>query len=422
MNLLASGPLCGTVAIPGDKSLSHRALMLNGFASGRARIRGLLASEDVAATARCMTALGVGITKEDDGVIVEGRGGALLEPPDVLDCGNSGTTIRLLTGLLSGQDLLAVLTGDPSLRRRPMARISRPLREMGARIDGREEGGRAPLTIRGGALVNRTFRPEHASAQVKTALLLVGLQGAGTQTIIEPGQSRDHTERMLAAMGVVLRREGLAVSLDGGQRLSACDVDVPGDISSAAFFLVAASILPGSELRLTGVGLNPTRSGILDVLWRMGADITIEEAREVCGEPVGDLIVRSAALCGTIIGGAEIPRLIDELPILAVAAAAASGQTTVSDAAELRVKESDRIATTVAMLASFGAAIFPKPDGFVIDGGVALQPGTVHPRGDHRIAMAGAVAGLLVGCELADPGCMAVSFPGFLSTLSALQG
>ncbi len=422
MNLPASGPLRGTVAIPGDKSLSHRALMLNGFASGRARIRGLLASEDVAATARCMTALGVAITEDDGGVIVEGRAGTLLEPSDVLDCGNSGTTIRLLTGLLSGQDMLAVLTGDASLRRRPMARVSCPLREMGARIAGRDGGGRAPLTVRGSALVNRTFRPAHASAQVKTALLLAGLQGDGTQTIIEPGQSRDHTERMLSAMGADLRRAGLTVSLDGGQRLRARDVDVPGDISSAAFFLVAASLRPGSELRLTGVGLNPTRSGILDVLWRMGADITVEGAREVCGEPVGDLIVRSAPLHGTTIGGAEIPRLIDELPVLAVAAAAAAGQTTVSDAAELRVKESDRIATTVAMLSSFGAAITPRPDGFVVDGGVALQPGTVHPRGDHRIAMAGAVAGLLVGCELADPDCMAVSFPGFLSTLSALQG
>lgn len=422
MNLSASGPLRGTVAVPGDKSLSHRALMLNGFASGRARVRGLLDSEDVASTARCMTALGVTITEDGDSVIVEGRGGRLVEPADVLDCGNSGTTIRLLTGLLAGQDMLAVLTGDSSLRRRPMARVSRPLAEMGARIDGRDGGGLAPLVVRGGPLINRTFRPAHASAQVKTALLLAGLQGAGTQRIIEPGQSRDHTERMLSAMGATLHRDGLTVSLDGGQHLTACDVDVPGDISSAAFFLVAASILPGSELRLTGVGLNPTRSGILDVLWRMGADITVEGAREVCGEPIGDLIVRSAPLHGTTIGGAEIPRLIDELPILAVAAATASGQTTVTDAAELRVKESDRIATTVAMLASFGASISPRPDGFTVDGGAALRPGSVHPRGDHRIAMAGAVAGLLVGCELSDPDCMAVSFPGFLSTLSALQG
>ncbi|MFT5682080.1 MAG: 3-phosphoshikimate 1-carboxyvinyltransferase [Myxococcota bacterium] len=421
MILQASGAIRGTVVIPGDKSLSHRALMLNGFASGRARVRGLLDSEDVAATARCMTALGATITTEDGSVFVEGCGGVLSEPADVLNCGNSGTTMRLLTGLLAGQSLLAVLTGDDSLRSRPMARVSHPLRTMGARIDGRADGGLAPLVVRGGALTNRTFRPAHASAQVKTALLLAGLQGMGTQTIVEPRLSRDHTERMLAAMGVSLQREGTAVSLVGGQRLTACDVDVPGDISSAAFFLVAASILPGSQLRLTGVGINPTRSGILDVLWRMGADITIEDAREVCGEPVADLVVRSAPLHGTTIGGGEIPRLIDELPVIAVAAAVASGQTTVTDAAELRVKESDRIATTVAMLRSFGARITPQPDGFVVDGGTPLHSGEIHPRGDHRIAMAGAVAGLLAGGTLSDPDCMAVSFPGFLATLSALQ-
>ncbi len=422
MNLSAAGALRGTVWVPGDKSLSHRALMLNGLASGRARIRGLLDSEDVRSTARCLSALGVGITRAADEVIVEGRDGVLCEPGDVLDCGNSGTTIRLLTGILAGQSFLSVLTGDESLRRRPMARVSEPLRSMGARIDGRQGGGLAPLVVRGTALDNRTFRPAHASAQVKTALLLAGLQGQGTQTIIEPGRSRDHTERMLAAMGARLLCQGATVSLEGGQRLAARDVDVPGDISSAAFFLVAASIRPGSELCLKGVGLNPTRAGILDVLWRMGADITIEHAGEVCGEPVGDLIVRSSPLRGTIIGGDEIPRLIDELPVLAVAAAVATGRTTVTDAAELRVKESDRIATTVAMLRSFGASIEPRPDGFVVDGGAPLHPGEIHPHGDHRIAMAGAVASLLTGGTLSDPDCMAVSFPGFLRILLALQG
>ena len=395
--------------------------MLNGLATGRARIRGLLDSEDVRSTARCMAALGVDIVEEDGAVVVTGSGGRLSEPDDVLDCGNSGTTIRLLTGLLAGQPLVAVLTGDGSLRRRPMARVSEPLRRMGARIDGRDGGRLAPLVVRGGALRNQVFRPAHASAQVKTALLLAGLQGHGTQTIIEPGQSRDHTERMLAAMGVALTREGTTVTMAGGQGLRACDVEVPGDISSAAFFLVAASILPGSEVMLTGVGLNPTRSGIVDVLLRMGADITIESAREVCGEPVADLIVRGTTLRGATISGAEIPRLIDELPVIAVAAAAASGTTTVTDAAELRVKESDRIATTAAMMDSFGADFTEHHDGFTIQGGRPLRPGEVHPRGDHRIAMAGAVACLLTGGTVLEPACMAVSFPGFLQALSLLQ-
>jgi 3-phosphoshikimate 1-carboxyvinyltransferase len=368
-----------------------------------------------------MAALGVKIHEEDDAVVVTGAGGTLNEPSGVLNCGNSGTTIRLLTGLLAGQALMAVLTGDASLRRRPMARISEPLRKMGARIDGRAGGRLAPLVVRGGALDNQTFRPAHASAQVKTALLLAGLQGRGLQSIVEPVQSRDHTERMFAAMGVSLTKEGSTVSMEGGQRLQARDVEVPGDISSAAFFLVAASILPGSEVMLTGVGINPTRSGIIDVLLRMGADITIDAIRDVCGEPVADLIVRSSTLHGTTISGAEIPRLIDELPVIAVAAAAASGKTTVSNAAELRVKESDRIATTAAMMTSFGADFTQHPDGFTIRGGSPLRPGMVHPHGDHRIAMAGAVASLIVGGTVVDPACMAVSFPDFLPSLSLLQ-
>ena len=421
MILTPSGALRGTLTVPGDKSISHRSLMLNGLAAGRARVRGLLDSADVRSTARCMAAMGVEITEDGPDVLVTGRDLDLCEPADVLDCGNSGTTMRLLAGILAGQPMLAVLTGDGSLRRRPMARVSVPLRKMGAQIDGRQGGALAPLVIRGGSLTNQHFAPAHASAQVKTALLLAGLRGEGMQTIAEPGPSRDHTERMLEAMGAVLQREGLTVSLTGGQRLSACDVDVPGDISSAAFFLVAASILPGSEVCLKNVGLNPTRSGILDVLHRMGADITVENAAEVCGEPVGDLVVRSAALSGTTIGGAEIPRLIDELPVIAVAAAAASGQTTVSGAAELRVKESDRIATTAAMLTSFGVRIEERPDGFVVEGGARFSPGAVHPHGDHRIAMAGAVAALVAGGTLHDPGCMSVSFPSFLTDLAGLQ-
>ncbi len=418
------GPLSGTLSLPGDKSISHRALIFNALAAGQAQVRGILDSEDVRATARCLAALGVSIAWEADAVTITGRDMALSEPDDVLDCGNSGTTMRLLAGVLAGQPMLAVLTGDDSLRRRPMARVTDPLRQLGARIDGRDGGRLAPLTVRGGALQCRTARPAVASAQVKTALLLAGLQGRGVQEIIEPHPSRDHSARMLVAMGVALEAVPGRCRMPGGQRLQAVDVLVPGDISSAVFFVIAASITPGSALLLRDVGLNTTRAGALAVLTRMGADITVQRQREVCGEPIGDLLVRAAPLRGTTIRPDEIPSLIDELPALAVAAAAASGRTTVAGAGELRVKESDRIAATADMIAALGGRIEERPDGFVVEGGLPLHGAVVHARGDHRIAMAGAIAGLRTtdGAVLVDPGCMAVSFPDFLQTLERVGG
>ena len=386
-------------------------------------MRGLLGSADVRSTASCLRALGVDIAPQADGsVIVTGCDWSLSEPEGVLDCGNSGTTMRLLTGLLSGQAMHVVLTGDGSLRRRPMARVTEPLRRMGARFDGRDGGNLAPLSLRGGALQGRSYRSPVASAQVKTALLLAGLQARGHQEIIEPHLSRDHSERMLAAMGARIERGAVSCRVEASP-LECVDVDVPGDISSAAFLLVAATVTPGSELLLEGVGVNPTRDGIIDVLLRMGADITRERSREVSGEPVADLRVRAASLRGTHIGGAEIPRLIDEIPVLAVAAACAEGETLISGAAELRVKESDRIAATVSLVRAVGGDIEPRPDGMVLAGGGGLRGGVVDAVEDHRIAMAGAVA-LAAGAgsgRVDGARAVEVSYPGFFDVLRRLQ-
>lgn len=404
-------PLRGRVRVPGDKSISHRALIFNGLARGEARVQGLLDALDVRSTAACMRLLGARI----DGDRVVGVGGRVQEPAEVLDCGNSGTSMRLLTGLLAGQPVHAVLTGDIHLRRRPMDRVAQPLRQMGARIDGREGGRLAPLAVRGGGLRGLSWRSPVASAQVKTALVLAALGGEGELRFEEPSPSRDHTERMLAAMGVQLRQEGGALLVAGGQIPEAVDVVVPGDISSAAFFLVAAAITPGSELLLENVGVNPTRDGVLEVLEAMGASIERRNLRVAGGEPVADLLIRHSALRGVEIGGALIPRLIDELPVLAVAAAYAQGVTTIRDAQELRVKESDRAAATVAGLRALGGRAEERPDGLVVEG-APLRPGAVDARGDHRIAMAFAVAacGLPQGeVHIADTDNIATSFPEF---------
>jgi 3-phosphoshikimate 1-carboxyvinyltransferase len=420
-----TGSLClrGEVSVPGDKSISHRSLIFNALSRGRARVRGLLDSADVRSTASCLRVLGVDITTTPDGdVSIEGTDWSLREPADVLDCGNSGTTFRLLSGVLSGQPMHVVLTGDASLSSRPMSRITDPLRRMGARIDGRSGGSLAPLSIRGGALLCGRFRSPVASAQVKTALLLAGLQGRGEQHLEEPHLSRDHSERMLAAMGARLRRSASGCSVLPGS-LDAVDIDVPGDISSAAFFLVAASIIPGSEVILRGVGLNPTRSGVLDVLRRMGADITINHPRTMSGEPVGDLVVRGAPLRGVSIGGGDIPRLLDELPVLAVAAAFAEGETVIRDAGELRVKESDRIAETASLLRAAGGVVTERPDGLVVTGGGILEGGGSVTTDDHRIAMSAAVAfaGSRSGGVVSGADVVGVSYPGFFETLSRLQ-
>ncbi|MBK9648525.1 MAG: 3-phosphoshikimate 1-carboxyvinyltransferase [Deltaproteobacteria bacterium] len=419
--------LRGRVQVPGDKSISHRALLFNAFAEGRAKVTGLLDADDVRSTASCLRALGAEIS--DGGGEVVGVAGRFAEPQDVLDCGNSGTTMRLLTGLLAGQPLHAVLTGDATLRRRPMRRVSAPLRLMGAQIDGRDQGERAPLSIRGQRpLRGLTYDSPVASAQVKTALILAAMQAEGELVFSEPFVSRDHTERLLGAMGVVIHRDGARLVVPGGQVPRAVDVVVPGDISSAAFFLVAASICEGSELVLEGVGLNPTRDGVLEALDAMGADVRRENERVVSGEPVGDLRVRSASLRGVTIGGGLIPRLIDELPVLAVAAAFAEGETIIRDAQELRVKESDRVATTVGLLRAFGVEAEERPDGLRVvgRGRAGLNAASVATQGDHRVGMAAAVLALALPAGLGpstvhSADCIRTSFPSFPDLLERLR-
>ncbi len=427
----AEGPLRGRVDVPGDKSVSHRALIFAGLASGRARVHGLLDSADVGSSRRCMEALGVDMFDEGDAVVVHGAEGRLREPDDVLDCGNSGTTMRLLCGLLAGQPLHAVLTGDASLRRRPMRRVTGPLSDQGAHFDGRRGASLAPLSVRGTrSLSGGEVRTAVASAQVKTALLLAGLQGRHPLHIVEPGPSRDHSERMLAALGADLLRlpqddGSVRVELVPGAPLKLADLDVPRDVSSAAFWVVAGAIVPGSELTLPMVGLNPTRTGLVDVLTAMGADIEVLDPAVSCGEPVGSLRVRGGGLTAIDLDGPDIVRLIDEVPVLAVAAAMASGITTIRGASELRHKESDRIASTAAMLQGMGATVDELPDGLRIHGrsGEPLRGGRVDSHGDHRIAMAAAVAAQASrqGCTLLDAAAVAISYPDFFATLERLR-
>jgi 3-phosphoshikimate 1-carboxyvinyltransferase len=420
--------LRGTIAVPGDKSISHRAAMLNALADGEATVQNFLAGEDCLSTLSVLRELGVEsqLDESGDAPVLWIRGVALhrlVEPSAVLDCGNSGTTIRLMSGILAGQPFHSVLSGDASLRTRPMARVTGPLREMGARIDGREDGRFAPLAIRGGGLHGIRYRMPVASAQVKSSILLAGLFAEGDTIVEEPEPTRDHTERMLAAMGARISREGPAVRLKPGWPLAPLSMRVPNDISAAAFWMVAASIHPDAEVRLTGIGMNPTRTGIIDVLHAMGADLAAEEERQVAGEPVADIVVRSSRLHGTRVDGEVIPRLIDEVPALAVAAAFADGTTDVSGAAELRVKESDRIATTVSQLAALGISIHEREDGMTIEGGRGLSGGNVQSFGDHRLAMALA-AGALAGAgdvRIADADAVAISYPAFWEHLRQLS-
>ncbi len=419
LTLGPGGPLTGRLRVPGDKSLSHRALLFNGLGNGSALVRGLLEAEDVLATAQALRQLGAGVVRDGDAWRVTGTAGQLAEPGSPVDCGNSGTAMRLLAGAVAAQDGLVVLTGDESLRERPMARVTVPLAAMGARLDGRDHGRLPPLVVRGGGLAAITWENPVASAQVKSCLMLATLGASGTLRYHEPHLSRDHSERMLGAMGVAMSRQDGWLVLPGGQQPACVDVDVPGDISSAAFFLVAASIVPGSDLVLEGVGVNPTRTGVLDALWAMGADIRLEEERLVSGEPVADLHVRHAALRGTSWGGELVPRAIDEFPVLGVAAACADGETVLADAREMRVKESDRIAATVAGLRTLGIEADERPDGFVIQGG-RLGAGKVDSLGDHRIAMAFAVAACHAAgeCRIQGTANIRTSFPTFPALLA----
>lgn len=410
------GNVTGMIRVPGDKSISHRSIMLGALAVGVTRVSGFLEGEDSLATLNAFRQLGVNINGPEAGQVeIHGVGmHGLKAPAAPLDLGNSGTSMRLLSGLLAGQGLEVTLVGDSSLSGRPMRRVTEPLANMGASITTRE-GGTAPLEIHAVESLNGIEYPlPMASAQVKSCVLLAGLYAEGQTCVSEPAPTRDHTERMLEGFGYPLQREGNRVCLWGGGKLTARDIDIPADISSAAFFLVAASIAEGSDLSLQHVGMNPTRDGVITILRLMGADIEISNERDVGGEPVADLRVRSARLRGIRIPEDQVPLAIDEFPALFVAAACAEGETVLTGAEELRVKESDRIQVMADGLHALGISVRPTPDGIVIQGG-SMQGGTVDSHGDHRIAMSFAVAGLRASAPIHILDCANVdtSFPGF---------
>jgi 3-phosphoshikimate 1-carboxyvinyltransferase len=418
--------LRGHLTVPGDKSISHRAALLGALAQGRTEVTGFLEGEDCLHTLRALESLGIETTRKGHGhYLIHGAGlEGFQEPQNVLDCGNSGTSARLLLGLLAGQPFSAVLTGDESLRRRPMDRVVDPLRQMGATVIGRQGGRRLPLAMTG----RRPLRAIHhrlpvASAQVKSALLLASLFAEREVTVEEPALSRDHTERMLRVFGAAISREGLSVSLEPGQPLFGQTLRVPGDFSSAAFFLILALIVPDSDVVIDSVGLNPTRTGLLELVKEMGgqaSSVVLEDE----GEPWGEIRLQSSALRGVSVGGEMIPKLIDEFPILAVAAACADGITDARDARELRVKESDRIRALVEELGKLGVRIEERDDGFTVYGRSRLRGSKVSSWGDHRIAMALIVAGLVAEGQtmVEDIECIQTSFPGFFEGLTRLAG
>lgn len=415
----------GTVSVPGDKSISHRAVLLSSLARGESRIRGFLSAEDTRRTVAMMRALGVGIEEPSPTDLRVGGGGmrGLSEPEDVIDAGNSGTTIRIGAGLLAAQPFVSVVTGDPYLRRRPMERVVSPLSRMGARITGRRNDTLPPLCIRGGPLKGIRYEMPVASAQVKSAILLAGLFAESPVTVVETLPSRDHTERMLRAMGASVRRTGREVSVDPAGSLAPLDMEVPGDLSAAAFFLVLAAGSPGSCLHIPSVGVNPGRAGIVEVLRRMGAEISIEAPREEGGEPVADLRIRGRTMTATTVEPEEIPSLIDEIPAICAAAAMAEGRTMIRGAGELRVKESDRIGAMVTALSRMGVACGEYPDGLWVEGPARLREGTLcDSRGDHRIAMAILTlsAAAAVPVQVSDTACIATSFPQFGERLREL--
>jgi 3-phosphoshikimate 1-carboxyvinyltransferase len=418
--------LTGTVEVPGDKSISHRAALLGALADGVTEVQGYLEGEDCLRTLTAIQMMGVEVTKKGPGHYrIAGVGlHGLTEPGDIIDCGNSGTTARLLIGLLAGQPFWTLLTGDESLRRRPMKRVVEPLGRMGATIVGRSGGERLPLAVRGADRPRAiAYESPVASAQVKSAVLLAGLRADGPVTVTEPAPSRDHSEVMLRAFGACLERGERRVTLHPGA-LRATALQVPGDISSAAFLLVAGAMVPDARVTVTGVGVNPTRTGLLDVLGAMGVSVTRMPVEGRVGESSAALTVASAAPVATAVAGALIPRLIDEVPVLAVLAAVARGATSISDAAELRVKESDRIAAVTRELGKMGVRIDPRPDGMLIPGGQRFRGAHVSSGGDHRMAMALTVAGLVADGETVvdDVACVQTSFPTFVDLVNALAG
>ena len=418
-----SGPIHAEITVPGDKSISHRSIMLAALANGTGKITGFLPSEDCLSTMKAFQQLGIEIERDEDTtLVVHGKRGKFTEPTGDIDCGNSGTTMRLMSGILAAQPFRSRLIGDASLSKRPMKRIIEPLTQMGAKITAEGEGGRAPLVIEGGPLKGIRYESPVASAQVKSAILLAGLFASGSTTVTEPEQSRDHTERMLTWHVARPRRDGLTVSVVGGATLESRDFEVPGDISSAAFWMVAAAASKGSHLLIKNVGLNPTRTGILGVLIRMGAYVS-EVVESSDGEPRGTIEIRGSQLRATTIEGREIPNVIDELPILAVAAALAEGRTVIKDAHELRVKETDRIAMVARNLRAFGVEVIEYDDGMKIQGGCPLHAADVTSDGDHRIAMASAILGLFADgtTVVRDTECVNTSYPGFIETLQRLS-
>ena len=423
MQIQPCGPLHGEITVPGDKSISHRAVMLGALANGTTHITGFLMGEDCLSTIDCFRKMGVSIDVSDKEVVVEGVGlHGLTAPECELYTGNSGTTTRLLSGILAGQSFTSTMNGDATIQRRPMGRVMKPLREMGASIEGKDDNF-CPLTMHPSELHGIEYRLPVASAQLKSAILLAGLYAEGQTTVIEPAPSRDHTERMFRALGVEIETNGNAITLNPPEDLHAVDIAVPSDISSAAYFLVAGAIVPGSELTIKNVGVNPTRTGIIDVLRDMGADITESNFREEA-EPVCDLTVRYSRLHGTEIGGAIIPRLIDELPVIAVAAAFAEGETVIRDAQELKVKESNRIASMVAELSKAGVDVEETDDGMIVRGGEKPHGASFETYKDHRIAMSLAILGLAAegASRINEPEVVAISYPDFFGTIEKLGG
>lgn len=424
--------ISGTIEVPGDKSISHRGAIMNSIAHGTATVDNYLSGADCLSTLDCLRALGVQITYDPTGapdgkprVTVTGLGGSLQEAIRPLDAGNSGTTMRLMAGLLAGQPIFSVMTGDASLSSRPMARVADPLRLMGAKIYGRGGGRLAPLVIDGGNLKGIDYPAPVASAQVKSCVLLAGVQAEGTTIARAPAASRDHTERLLAAQGADIETsdDGRVVTVKGGATLKAVDVVVPGDSSSAAYWLALACIHPDAEITVENVGMNPGRTGFVEILQQMGGDVEIRNARVIGGEPMADLVARSSRLSGVKVGGDVIPRAIDEIPLVAIMGLFADGVTEIRDASELRVKESDRIASLGRELTRLGGQVEELDDGLRVLGGANLERATCETLGDHRLAMGLAVAGLAgAGVDVIDPHCAVVSYPGFWQQVQQVAG
>ncbi|MFP3418167.1 3-phosphoshikimate 1-carboxyvinyltransferase [Bacillus sp. SIMBA_154] len=424
MKIHKNAPMNGEIHIPGDKSISHRSVMFGAIADGTTVVKNFLPGADCLSTIDCFRKMGVEIEQKGTDVIIHGKGlKELKEPVDILDVGNSGTTIRLMMGILAGCEFHSTMIGDESIAKRPMKRVTGPLKQLGAKIDGRANGEYTPLSIRGGNLKAISYESPVASAQIKSAVLLAGLQADGTTTLTEPHKSRDHTERMLSMFGVSLNEDAQSVSIKGGQTLKATDIFVPGDISSAAFFLVAGSIVPNSRIVLKNVGLNKTRTGIIDVLKQMGANLDINEVDAKGGEPYGDLTISTSSLKGIEISGDMISRLIDEIPIIALLATQAEGTTIIKDAAELKVKETNRIDTVVSELKKLGADIEATDDGMKIHGKTTLTGGAVvSSYGDHRIGMMLGIAACITeqAVEIEDTDAVRVSYPNFFEHIEYL--